>query len=47
MVLKGGVLENKRKMRQGSWSLFCFWREKEEELEVLVVENHRLFFDIT
>ncbi len=47
MVLKGGVLENNKKMRYGSWSLFCFWKEEEEKLEVLVVENHKLCFDIT
>jgi hypothetical protein len=27
--------------------LFCFWKEEEEKLEVLVVENHKLCFDIT
>jgi len=24
-----------------------FWKEKQEELKVLVVENHKLCFDIT
>ncbi len=38
-------MENKRKekkMRQG-----VFFKEEYEELQILVVENHRLYFDIT
>ncbi len=43
MVLKGGVQEKNR--RHGVF--FVVWREEWEELEVLVVENHGLYFDIT
>jgi hypothetical protein len=43
---KGGVLDDKRKMKQRSWSFFYFWRKEKEELEILAIGNQKLCFDI-
>jgi hypothetical protein len=48
MVLKEGILENKRgKEEELEFFLFFLLKEEWEELEVLVVENHKHCFDIT
>jgi hypothetical protein len=51
MVLKGGVLENKRKMKQGKLEFFLefffWWKRKIGKTRGTCDRNHRLCFDIT